>query len=253
MIEQNENINTAATGIEVIHKRFQDLYISLRNSEKRMYSDEEVLQLPEVHDDHQYRDEWKMRKDSAKKLVNYLIKKNRPLKILEVGCGNGWLSNQLAGIKYTVVTGVDINLVELQQATRVFVLQDNLSFVYGDISAGLMTGEKFDIIVFAASVQYFQSFRGVMNIVLELLCDGGEIHILDSHFYAMENLEAARERSRVYFKEMGFENMSKLYFHHSFDELQAFNYEILYDPNALVNKFLGKKNPFNWICIKAKK
>ncbi|MGZ5190064.1 MAG: hypothetical protein ACXWCZ_03535, partial [Flavisolibacter sp.] len=113
--------------------------------------------------------------------------------------------------------------------------------------------EKFDIIVFAASVQYFQSFRGLMNLTLDLLHEDGEIHILDTHFYTPDNVSAAKERSEIYFKQMGFENMSKLYFHHTLEELESFNYELLYDSNAVLNKLLKKKNPFNWICIKSKK
>ena len=252
-VDNDDIRDTTPPGIEVIHKRFQDLYISLRNSEKRIYTDDEVSRLPEVNEENQYSEEWKIRKDSSNRLINHLTKKNRPLSILEVGCGNGWLSHRLSTIENAIVTGVDINLVELEQASRVFANRTNLSFVYGDISRGLLADQKFDVIIFAASIQYFQSFRGVINIASEHLIDEGEIHILDSHFYASKNLEAARERSEAYFKKMGFENMSKLYFHHSQEELNAFNYEILYDPTAVLNKFLSRKNPFSWICIKSKK
>jgi len=252
-VDNDDIRNTTPPGIEVIHKRFQDLYISLRNTEKRIHTDDEVNRLPEVPEDNQYREEWKIRKDSSNKLIDYLTKKNRPLSILEVGCGNGWLSHQLSSIENAVVTGVDINLVELEQASRVFVNHVNLNFIYGDISLGLLADQKFDVIIFAASIQYFQSFRGVINIALEHLIDGGEIHVLDTHFYSSKNLDAARERSEAYFKKMGFENMSKLYFHHSVEELKAFNYETLYDPAAVINKFLSRKNPFSWVCIKSKK
>ena len=252
-VDHEDIRNAIPVGIEVMHKRFQDLYISLRNSEKRIYSDEEVLRLPEVSNDNLYSDEWKIRKESSGKLVNCLKKKNRPLRILEVGCGNGWLANQLSQVPGSFVTGVDINLVELEQASRVFAERVNLRFVYGDISCGMLAGERFDVIVFAASIQYFQSFRGLMHLALDLLHGEGEIHIIDSHLYSTENVTAAKERSEIYFKQMGFENMSKLYFHHSLEELKAFNYEILYDANSVMNKLLKKKNPFNWICIKSKK
>jgi ubiquinone/menaquinone biosynthesis C-methylase UbiE len=252
-LNEEDITDAIAPGNEVIYKRFQDLYISLRNSEQRIYSDEEVGRLPEVNEENPYEEEWKLRKDSCERLVKHLTKKNRPLKILEVGCGNGWLSHRLAQINQSVVIGVDINSVELEQASRVFAKQDNLSFIYGDISCGLMNGEKFDVIVFAASVQYFQSLRGVVNIALDLLNEEGEIHILDTHFYERKDVEAARERSEAYFRKMGFENMSKLYFHHSLEELESFNYELLYDAHAVLNKFFNRRNPFNWICIKSNK
>ena len=249
----NDIRQTIPVGIDVIHKRFQDLYISLRNSEKRIYSDEEVLQLPEVPAGNLYREEWKIRKESSNRLVNYLGKKKNPLRILEVGCGNGWLTHQISLLPNAVVTGIDINLVELEQASRVFANQANLNFIYGDISSGKLLREKFDIIVFAATVQYFQSFRGLMFLTLDLLNEDGEIHILDSHFYSLENIAAAKERSEQYFKQMGFEKMGKHYFHHSLEELELFHYEILYDANTVLNKLLKNKNPFKWICIKSKK
>jgi hypothetical protein len=64
-------------------------------------------------------------------------------------------------------------------------------------------------------------------------------------------VENARKRSEEYFQRMGFETMSKFYSHHSFEELEPFNYQILYDADSLVNKLFNKNNPFNWICIKA--
>src|SRR4051794_13090295 len=84
-LNEEDITDAIALGNEVIYKRFQDLYISLRNSEQRIYSDEEVGRLPEVNEENPYKEEWKLRKDSCERLVKYLTKKNRPLKILEVG------------------------------------------------------------------------------------------------------------------------------------------------------------------------
>ena len=71
---------------------FEQLYIKLRNQEKRIYEDEEVAWLPDVSEDNIHKKEWRIRKASCQKLTHYLSSKKRALKILEVGCGNGWLS-----------------------------------------------------------------------------------------------------------------------------------------------------------------
>src|SRR4051812_13830112 len=86
---------------------FTDLYLAVREKEGRVYSDEEVRNLPNSS---RHSDEWKIRKETAKKLRAYLKGKN----ILEVGCGNGWLAN------YLNATGIDINEFEVNQALRVF-------------------------------------------------------------------------------------------------------------------------------------
>ena len=224
--------------------------MDLRRSEKRIYTDEEVAWLPDIDDSHMYRKEWEIRKASCERLVRHLESKNRPLKILEVGCGNGWLSYQLSQIQSSYVIRLDVNLLELQQAERVFMAIPNLAFVYGDIDSASLGRQKFDIVVFAAAIQYFDSLKDIVPKIFDLLTEKGEIHIMDSHFYSMEEVKAARQRSNEYFLAKGFGLMEHFYFHHSLEELKDFRYSILFNPNSLVNKLLGTKNPFYWICIK---
>ena len=75
---------------------FEENYLAARDREKRLYSDEELLQLPSIAEQHPHYREWKLRKESADRLKKYLSALDRPLKILELGSGNGWLSHFLA-------------------------------------------------------------------------------------------------------------------------------------------------------------
>lgn len=231
-------------------REFEQLYIGLRNDEQRIYSDEEVAWLPDVDENHVHKKEWKIRKASAEKLVQYLKHKKRPLKILEVGCGNGWLSYHLSQIGSCEVTGLDINWFELQQAQRVFAAIPNLRFIYGDINSSLLESEKFDVIVFAASIQYFPLFKEVINKMLGHLNKTGELHIVDSRFYSENEIKEAEQRSREYFQRSGHDGMCALYFHHSLEDLSTFNFSFLYNPHSTLNKILKKKSPFHWIRIK---
>ena len=235
--------------ISFVHSNeFERLYVDLRTYEKRMYSDEEVLWLPDVDEDHIHKHEWKIRKASCNRLTKYLINKKKALKILEVGCGNGWLSYHLSQIPFSNVVGLDVNFPELQQAARVFAATPNLNFIYGDLND--LPNQKFDVIVFAASIQYFNSFSNIMKSALEHLNDGGEIHIIDSHFYYQTEVEDAKQRSHEYFSSKGFNKMDDFYFHHTLKELGEFNVEILYDPNSFLNRTLKRKSPFHWVCIR---
>jgi ubiquinone/menaquinone biosynthesis C-methylase UbiE len=231
---------------------FEALYIGLRKKEGRIYTDEQVCKLPSIADSHPHFKEWQLRKESTERLVTYLQKQNEPLKILEIGCGNGWLSQCLASIPGSHVTGTDINFTEVQQAARVFSGISNLHFIYSHAEQGLFDDAQFDTIVFAASIQYFPSVEAILNKVLRLVKPSGEIHIIDSHFYSLPDISAARQRSQLYFEAIGFPEMAKCYFHHPLDNLQSFNYSILYDPNSLFNRFLKNKHPFYWIHIKNK-
>lgn len=230
---------------------FEEKYVDMRHREQWLSPDAEVGLLPDVSTQHPHYREWCARKRSGSRLLHYLKKKQAPLNILEVGCGNGWLSNLLSSLPYSRVTGIDINTTELMQARRVFVYSSNLEFILGDIRSGILFDRRFDMVVFAASIQYFPCMQTITQFVLEhLLTHTGEIHILDTPFYKAEEVAAARERTAAYYAKLGFPEMTGYYFHHSMDDLQPFHYKILYQPMAVQHRFTRNRNPFCWIRIK---
>jgi ubiquinone/menaquinone biosynthesis C-methylase UbiE len=226
---------------------FGRLYLAIREREKRVYTDAEVSRLPDIDLLHPHYAEWQTRKRSAARLINYLHKKQRPLNILEVGCGNGWLAAKIADIPRANVTGIDINLVETDQAERVF-RKENLRFICGRFDDINLNGQLFDVIVFAAVLPYFASVTGILKLALSHLYPGGELHILDTPFHTAEETGPARERCIAYYNRMGFPEMSGQYFHHTINELEGFNYRVLFSPRSLVNR-LTNKDRFPWICI----
>ncbi|HEU4471336.1 MAG TPA: class I SAM-dependent methyltransferase [Flavisolibacter sp.] len=228
---------------------FEALYLALRQKEQWLYRDEQVRLLPNITPSDPHYKDWQVRRRSSLWLATTLRRKRRPLDILEVGCGNGWLSARLKELPDTLVTGLDINHTEIEQARRVFGNRSGLCFIEGDLDSELLGHAFFDVIVFAASLQYFDSARDVIAKAIQKLKRGGEIHILDTRFYERKELEGARHRSADYFSKMGFEAMESFYFHHTLDELDQFSPRILYDPASLFNRLRWKRHPFHWLCI----
>ncbi|HVY74969.1 MAG TPA: class I SAM-dependent methyltransferase [Puia sp.] len=228
---------------------FEKQYIGIRGMENRLYSDREVLLLPDIPPGHTHYFEWMLRKRSSEKLAAYLADKKKRLDILEVGCGNGWLSHGLSRIPGSNVTGIDINFTELQQAARVFHEAGHLRFIYGDLRSGVLQNRQFDIIVFASAIQYFRSLSGILNQCLNHLSTGGEIHIIDSPLYQPAEIAAARKRTADYYDSLGYPEMNDYYFHHDLNELQRFQHKLLRDPGSLMNRIRGKGG-FYWVCIK---
>src|SRR4051794_32682807 len=111
-------------------RQFGELYFTLRSREKRIYTDEEVSLLPFTNKTHRYHREWRLRNFSSQRLLRFLKKKKKPMDVLEIGCGNGWLSAQMAKLLGTSVTGWDVHQPELDQAKRVFGSVSNLRFEY---------------------------------------------------------------------------------------------------------------------------
>lgn len=227
---------------------FANLYVAVRHREGRMFNDDEVGKLPTVPASHAHNREWRLRHKSADRLKRYLLSKEQPLHILELGCGNGWLCNFLAAIPTAKITGMDINLAELRQARRVFGHLPNVVFTEGgplDINAR----DRFDVIVFASVLQYFPSPVDLLRGLMKHLTPRGEIHIIDTFFYTPEVREMAAERSARYYESIGFPAMSQFYFHHSMDDLDGLNYRVRFNPRSVVSRLLRARTPFPWISI----
>lgn len=224
---------------------FENNYHSIREKEGYIYSDEIVSSLPTVSKEHFHSSQWKLRKQHAQMFCKYINRKAGLKNILELGCGNGWFSNQIALNTDAKVLGLDINSYELKQANRVFN-RENLAFGYGDVFLAEFS-QSFDLVVFNASIHYFDDFEAIITRVKELLSPSGEIHVLDTIFYAnSKKVKEARNRTREYYKKMGNEGMAQFYFHHEVALLKDF--EELHSPRkSWIFKLIKRQSsPFGW-------
>lgn len=249
----NKEILFLKNGLEYLTKpdsAFERLYIEVREKEKRIYSDEELTLLPYIDSKHQYAKEWKLRTKTVLRINKYLIKKPSLNSFLELGCGNGWFSAQLALLPQKNVIGLDINEIELTQAARVFQ-RDRLNFYYGNIFENFFKENSFDAILLNASVQYFPHFKELINHLFFYLKKDGEIHILDTPFYFINEVSKAHQRSTSYYQKIGAPEMSLFYFHRNWEELNEFNYKLMYNPKKdKWKKIFGMEpSPFPWIII----
>ncbi len=237
-----------------VHASSERIYREVRKKEGRIYPDEIVRILPRIDAHHPLSHEWHIRSASYERLKKHLLRRGMPLSILDLGCGNGWMSNALCSVHDSAVTAVDLNLEELKQGARVFETNKRLRFVYGDIFDGIAHEKFYDSIICASSVQYFSDLRMLVRRLLTMLSPGGEIHILDSPFYREPEVEQARERSCSYYHQLGYERMTALYHHHTWQELEGFSYSIIRWTlfERFKSKIFSEINPFfPWIIIKA--
>lgn len=247
------------------HRDKERLYAEVRRREGRWLPDEAVRQLP--HATGPLAGEWRRRKRSFERFLAYCRqmaaqKSNAPFRILDLGCGNGWMANRLAENAAWDVWAVDVNAEELAQGARLFG-RENLHFGYADLVSRNSVPESmpetefrstgtFDLIVLAAAVQYFPNLIDTINTLKTLLNPGGEIHFLDSPFYADEAArEAARQRSMQYYTEIGVPEMAAFYHHHLWAEVEQAGGENL--NNRLAIRVLQKLNrmaPFPWVRVR---
>ena len=234
------------------YREKEQLYLEVRRREGRVPTDASLLQFPDVQTPATLAKEWRWRKRALARLVNYLKKQydNQPMRLLDLGCGNGWMSNQLALQPQREVWAVDLNETELEQGNRVFQ-RKNLHFVYADVLQGALQEQSFNVIVLAASVQYFPDLRELLTVLRRLLAANGTIHLLDSHFYANEaERQAARQRSLMYYQQLGVPEMEKFYHHHLWKEAQELGAVNLNGRSGVyLRQRLGYLSPFPWLVF----
>ena len=229
-------------------------YLRVRELEGRRYPDELVASLPAVPRGHPLHAEWRARADSTRRLLNYLDALPRPRTVVDVGCGCGWLAHRMAQLEGTRVWALDATEPELEQAARVFAGQPGLTFVHGDALASEPPVAHADVVVLAAAIQYFPDLPQLVRRLLSWLDDGGELHILDSPFYAPSEVPAARARTRAYYDGLGVPEMAGAYHHHTRDDLAPFRPDYLYRPDgssARARRALRlPASPFLWLRIR---
>ncbi len=238
--------------LPVNFQNFEQSYTTLRKRENRLFNDETVRRLPDFSTNHPLTSEWQIRKKSWKRFARYLRSQESCQTILEVGCGNGWMTKELAALNKEVCA-IDVHEKELLQAARLFN-SDSISFVYGDVFTLPLDDKRFDLIILASSVQYFEDLQRLLQRLTAFSKPHGEIHILDSPIYRASELDSAKKRSESYFAHREQPEMTLHYFHHSYEELQNYKWKFLNRPNIFthtINALFPKTNtsPFPWIRI----
>lgn len=227
-----------------------DLYVVARDREGRLLSDELVALLPNLPSEHPLAEEWRLRADSARRLVAALHRLQRPLRVIELGCGNGWLAHRIAEVPHSDVVGADVNDVELQQARRVFAQRSNLRFVHHDMESGELPLWRPDVVVVASAIQYVADPTGLIAAWLSSLAPHGEIHILDSPIYRAADVAAARERTQRHYESVGVPAMTGRYHHHAWELFAPFRVEVLHRPDAPLARLRRSRSPFPWLRIR---
>ena len=234
-------------------------YVRARFREGRLLPDAVVASLPNVARSDPLCDEWRRRVDSTSRLVDYLNAMPRPLTIVDLGCGNGWLSHHLAahlgdGCR---VAGIDFSALEIEQARRVFDDRGNLSFTRGDFLDGALPVDRPNVVVLASTIQYVPDPPALLGTLFESVAPGGEVHVLDSPIYRADEVAAARERSRCHFESISVPEMIDAYRHHHWGAFGRFQYDVLYQPEDRVNLFARRvlrrsRSPFPWLRFRSR-
>lgn len=176
--------------------RFRADYAAHRAAEGRGLRDAELLVLPWLRTGPLAR-EWSVRTRTFEAFLGHVVDPmahavERPLRILDLGAGNGWLSYRLA-LRGHHCTAVDIrdDRVDGLGAAEAFRARVPFDCFVASFDA-LPVADRFaDLTVFNSALHYATDLGATLAEAVRVTRRGGMLGILDSPFYAKDAQGAA--------------------------------------------------------------
>jgi SAM-dependent methyltransferase len=229
--------------------RFRDFiaeYEFIRSAEGRgsMYS-EYYLSLPFKDISGRNSDQWMIRARTFRTMEQRILAplaslKKRPLHILDLGAGNGWLSYRLAlrghhPIAVDLLTNDQDGLGAATHYSQ--CIQPLFPRVQADLDRLPFASSTFDLTIFNASFHYSENYEQTFSEALRCTRPGGSVVIADTPWYAEEESgrRMVEEKHKHFSATYGFAS----------DSISSLEY---LTPDRLDS--LQKQYGFEWSCIK---
>jgi SAM-dependent methyltransferase len=169
-------------------ERFREDYAIQRASEGRGYSGAELRALPYLGSGPLAR-QWAVRARTFETFLTRALRpltkeRGRPLDILDLGAGNGWLSSRLAWEGHAC-TAIDIREDSVDGLGKAAELARQRFFLrlVASFEALPLPDACADVAVFNAALHYSSDLRQALVEAVRCVRPGGLIAILDSPFY----------------------------------------------------------------------
>ena len=239
-------------------------YETVRRSEGRSSSDVNYYRsLP-------YRDlngrlsaDWRIRAASFDSFLAHVLlpleqEMARPLTVLDLGAGNGWLSNRLAQRGHTVGS-VDLTLNDFDGLGCHRFFDSTFAPIQAEFDTLPFLNDAVDLLIFNASLHYSEDYAKTLSESLRVLAPNGTLVILDSPLYhdARSGAQMVKEREGLFTKRYGFRsNALKNRNYLTYSSLQQLgatlgirwqfitpNYGLLWEMRPFKAKLLGQREP----------
>lgn len=176
-----------------IKRTFSDVYDQVRRAEGWGSEDQEYYRkLPYKDLTHRHSQIWKMRSRSWTLFIQRVLvplerNRRRPLRIFDIGAGNGWASYRMAERGH-MVCAIDIRDDDLDgigtrhglwkpvRVTRVLADMNHLPFPDGAA----------DLVLYNASLHYANDYRATLEEGLRVLAGDGRLVVLDTPWYSSD-------------------------------------------------------------------
>lgn len=173
-------------------------YAAQRAAEGRGYAGDDLIRLPYLRSGPLAR-QWSVRARSFEAFRRHVVRPHaarlgRPLTVLDLGAGNGWLSHRLAMEGHSAVA-LDIRADAVDGLGAAEHLEaragGRMSLLLASFDEIPLGSAYADIAVFNASLHYALDLPRALRQAARVVRPGGRLAILDSPFYAREAQGAA--------------------------------------------------------------
>lgn len=191
--------------------QFIQEYETVRFHEGRGANDPQYYRkLPFVDTTGRFTEDWRIRATSFCTLIERVVEPAeerlaRPLKILDIGAGNGWLSNHLAGRGHDVAAVDLLTNADDGLGTHMYYETDFVP-VQAEFDRLPFTGGQIDLVIFNGSLHYSTDFTVTLREALRVLRPDGQLVIVDSPVYqsVSSGVAMVREREEQFRRAYGF-------------------------------------------------
>jgi SAM-dependent methyltransferase len=193
------------------YKEFIRDYETIRQAEGRG-SDASAYYRALPYDDLSGRrdDEWAIRRRSFEALVQNVIipresQTNGPLRILDLGAGNGWLSHRLARRGH-ILAAIDLLVNPLDGLGAHVHYESRFTPIQAEFDHLPLAGEQAELVIYNSSLHYSVDYLATFREALRVLVRDGQIIVMDTPIYRRAESGAAmiRERHEQFKRRYGF-------------------------------------------------
>ncbi len=249
---------------QTYYTQFISEYETVRQGEGRSSSDVNYYRsLP-------YRDlsghksaDWRIRAASFDSFLENILlpleeETRGSLTVLDLGAGNGWLSNRLAQRGHTL-GAVDLTLNNSDGLGCYRFFDSTFAPIQAEFDTLPLPDGAADLIIFNASLHYSEDYLKTLSESVRVLALNGTLIILDSPFYqdARSGAQMVKERESLFVQQYGFRsNALKSRNYLTYSTLQQLgkklgiqwqfitpNYGLLWEMRPFKAKLLGGREP----------
>jgi ubiquinone/menaquinone biosynthesis C-methylase UbiE len=190
---------------EETYARFIRDYETVRRSEGRGSADESYYRTLPYHSTR----DWKIRAASFDAFVKQVLvpieKTGKPLQVVDMGAGNGWLSYHLAARGHDVVA-VDLTVNDFDGLGCHRFYEITFRPAQAEFDYLPFPDRSVDMILFNASLHYSANYEQTLHESLRILRIDGKLVVLDSPVYrdAGSGSSMVREREKQFTQRYGF-------------------------------------------------